>query len=185
VSLAPGQVSFTLRIQLEDVEPAIWRRLLVPGEFRLSQLHDVFQAAMGWRNSHLHSFTVGDAEYGMQDEDAPDDEIDEASVTVVEVLGDQERFSYVYDFGDDWVHEVTVESQARTRRNLKFAVCIDGANACPPEDCGGPSGYDDLRRVLADPTRDEHEELLGWVGGSFDPSTFDLAGVNADLQRVR
>ena len=143
---------------------------------------------MGWRNSHLHSFTMGDVTYGGHDEDWSDDEIDEideTTVTLVHALADHKRFLYVYDFGDDWCHDIVVEDEVRTRDGLKFAVCVDGANACPPEDCGGTSGYAELRDILADPTRDEREELLDWLGGAFDPSAFDLVAVNAALQRVR
>ena len=185
VSGALGQVSFTLRIELEGIEPIVWRRLLVPGEFRLSTLHDVFQAAMGWQDLHLHSFTIDDTDYAMLDEDAPDDEIDEATVTVLEVLRGQTRFRYTYDFGDDWCHDIAIEDEVRTQRSLKLAVCVDGENGCPPEDCGGPEGYRALCAVLADPTNAEHERFRDSVGGSFDPRRFDVVAVNAELQRLR
>ena len=140
---------------------------------------------MGWTNAHLHSFTVGDIDYGTPDEDSSEDEVDEASVTVLEALGGQGRVQYIYDFGDDWRHEILIEEEGPIRDGLTFAVCVDGENACPPEDCGGPPGYEDLREALADPSHDEHEEFLGWVGGSFDPSAFDIVTVNADLRSLR
>jgi len=188
VPTPPGQVSFQLRIQLEDVKPVIWRRLLVPGSVRLSKLHDMFQAAMGWTNSHLHSFTVGDECYGMRledDEDDDPDEIDENTVTVVQTLGGHKRFAYLYDFGDNWRHDVVIEDEIRSINGLKFAVCVDGQNACPPEDCGGTGGFTELLEILADPDHEEREHYLGWVGGLFDPTAFDLASVNAELQRLR
>lgn len=174
-----------MRIQLEDVEPVIWRRILVPGSVRLSKLHDMFQATMGWTNSHLHSFSIADAIYGMHDEDSPDEEVDEKTVTVVQALRGHRRFVYDYDFGDSWRHEVVIEDEIRSTDGLKFAVCVDGENACPPEDCGGASGYEALLEVLADPSHEEHRHYLSWTGGPFDPTAFDLVSVNAELQRVR
>ena len=95
------------------------------------------------------------------------------------------RFSYEYDFGDSWDHEVIVEEFVRTPLGLKHAVCLDGQNACPPEDCGGTGGYAELLEVLADPEHEEHDHLVNWVGGTFDSTLFDLVAVNVALQHVR
>jgi len=95
------------------------------------------------------------------------------------------RFSYEYDFGDSWGYEVVVEEATRSSRGLKYAVCIDGQNACPLEDCGGVGGYAELLEVLADPDHEDHDQFTQWVGGRFDPSSFDLGGVNAVLQQLR
>lgn len=100
-------------------------------------------------------------------------------------IGDAKSVIYEYDFGDGWEHEVVVEAVWRMPLGLKFAVCLDGANACPPEDCGGPFGYEELLRVLADPTHEDHENMRGWVGGPMDPTEFDLGLTNARLQTVR
>jgi hypothetical protein len=176
---------FQLRITLVDVEPTVWRRLLVPAGVRMAKLHDTFQAAMGWTNSHLHSFTIGDDRYGMHVDDHPEDEIDEKLVTVLRAIGDQRRFSYEYDFGDSWDHEIVVEDFVTSRLGLKHAVCVDGDNACPPEDCGGAGGYAELLEVIADPEHDEHDQLVSWIGGTFDATFFELAGINAALQHIR
>lgn len=176
---------FQLRLTLEDVTPTVWRRLLVPGSVRLNKLHSMFQAAMGWEGYHLHCFEIGEARFGMHFDDFPEDELDEKEVTVLRAIGAARRFFYEYDFGDGWRHEVVVESLSRLPRGLKFGVCIDGQNACPPEDCGGPSGYADLLDVLADPAHDEYEHMRGWVGGPFDASEFDVAFANARLQSAR
>jgi hypothetical protein len=185
VPVPPGQAVLALRVTLEDVRPLVWRRLLVPGSVRLDKLHGMLQAAMGWEDYHLHSFQVGDARFGMQFDDYPDDELDEKSVTVLRAVGDERRFFYEYDFGDSWGHEIVVESLSRLPLGLKFGVCVDGQNACPPEDCGGAGGYADLLDVLGDPEHDEYEHMRSWVGGSFDPTEFDVALVNARLQAVR
>ncbi len=181
----PGESVFWLRIALDDVVPTVWRRLLVPGSVRLAKLHDMFQAAMGWTNSHLHSFAIGNQLYGMHFDDYPEEELDEKEVTVLQAIGEHRRFSYEYDFGDSWGHEVVVEQATRIPGGLKFAVCIDGQNACPPEDCGGVQGYAELLEVLADPDHEDHDHFLQWVGGSFDASEFDLAAANAALQQLR
>ncbi len=181
-----AQPVFQLRIQLEEVTPTVWRRLLVPGGVRLAKLHEIFQAAMGWTNSHLHCFTIGDELYGMQIEDYPDEELDEKSFTVLQALrGGVRRFRYEYDFGDSWGHEVILESTTFSPLALRHGVCLDGQNACPPEDVGGVSGYARFLEALADPLDDEHDSYLVWVGCKFDFEAFDLGVANAALQRVR
>src|SRR5690349_12041367 len=117
----PGQRTIQLRIELRDVEPQVWRRLLVPGAIRLAKLHDIFQAAMGWENSHLHNFSIGDALYGSQFDDYPPEELNEQDVTVLQALADHNRFVYEYDFGDGWEHDVVVEARHTTPYGLKYA----------------------------------------------------------------
>lgn len=181
----PGQSVFQLRIVLEEVEPAVWRRLLVPGSVRLARLHGMFQTAMGWTNSHLHSFEIGGQLYGMHFDEYPEDEIDEKRVTVLRAIGEHRLFSYEYDFGDSWRHEIVVEDVRRIPPGLRHAVCLDGQNACPPEDCGGSWGYAELLEVLADPSHEDRDHRLEWLGGPFDPASFDLVAVNVALQHVR
>jgi len=185
VPVAAAQNVFRLRITLEDVTPTVWRRLLVPGGVPLAKLHHMFQAAMGWTNSHLHSFTIGDELYGMHADDYDEDEIDEIGVTIAHAVGEHRRFSYEYDFGDSWDHEIVVEHLTTSSPGLKHAVCLDGANACPPENCGGAYGYAQLLEVLADPAHEEYDDVVEWVGGAFDPTVFDVAAVNVALQHVR
>ena len=140
---------------------------------------------MGWTDSHLHQFRVGEALYGMHFEEWDDDEIDEKELTVLQALREERRFFYDYDFGDSWEHEVVIEELTWSYFGLKFAVCIDGQNACPPEDVGGTYGYSEFLEAIADPDHEEHESHLEWAGGSFDPAEFDLGSVNATLQRLR
>lgn len=173
-----------MRVSLMDVDPVVWRRLLVPGGVRLARLNDILQCAMGWTNSHLHCFEIGDERYGMHADEYPDGEIDERSATVVKAIGDHDRFTYEYDFGDSWEHEIVVERVDRVHHGLRSAVCLDGENACPPEDCGGPHGYARLLVALADRTHPDRDELTRWFGGPLDPQRFDLAAVNVELQRL-
>jgi hypothetical protein len=115
----------------------------------------------------------------------PEDELDENEVSVLKAVGERRRFSYEYDFGDSWEHTVVIEEVTRTTRGLKYAVCIDGQNACPPEDCGGVGGYAELLESLADPGHRDHGRAVQWVGGSFDPTSFDLVSANVALQQLR
>jgi hypothetical protein len=176
-----------LRVALMDHEPAIWRRLLVPGEVKLSRLHAILQAAMGWENYHLHGFEIGGQRFEPPDEDGDGDEepIDEDSVVLSELVKAGTRILYEYDFGDGWSHEVVVESFEDVPEALKHAVCLEGQRACPPEDCGGVSGYAEFLRAIGDPAHPEHRDSLSWAGRTFDPESFGLSPTNAALQRVR
>ena len=175
-----------LRIALMEHTPTIWRRLLVPGEIKLAKVHDIFQAAMaGWLDYHLHCFEIDGQRYGTPDPNWELDDIDEQGVVFTDAVKERTRFVYEYDFGDSWRHEVVVESIEPVPLVLKFAVCLDGQRACPPEDCGGVHGYAQLLEAIADPDHEEFDDYVGWVGGYFDPEAFDLAAVNAALQRVR
>jgi hypothetical protein len=182
---SPGKSVFRLRIQLNGVNPVIWRRLLVPGTVRLAKLADMLLTAMGWSNSHLHAFRVGEKRYGMNYDEYPDGEIDEKSVTVLQVLRDEQHLTFDYDFGDSWEHKVDIEALTWCSSGVKYAVCLDGANACPPDDVGGTRGYGEFLSAIADPTHEEHKSYLEWVGEPFDPTEFDLGEVNAVLQRIR
>lgn len=182
--MAPQSV-FQLRVQLREVTPVVWRRVLVPGGANLGKLDLMVQAAMGWTNSHLHCFNIGDQRYGLQYDDYPPEELDEAAVSVSQALAGQRRFVYEYDFGDSWEHDIVVEARVDVPLALKFGVCVDGQNACPPEDVGGAGGYATMLASLAEPTDEEHDSYLAWVGGPFDPAAFELAQANAALQRVR
>ncbi len=181
----PGKTAVTLHISLTEYSPTIWRRLVVPGEITLSTLHLIFQVAMGWQNSHLHVFEIAGQRYGMADPEWEMDEVDEKTVAVVDVVTEGGHFFYEYDFGDSWRHEVVVESIKPSKPVLKYAICLEGQLACPPEDSGGTWGYSSMLEALADTGHEEHQDYVEWAGEDFDPEAFDLAAVNAMLQRVR
>jgi hypothetical protein len=115
----------------------------------------------------------------------PEGEIDEKTVTVLQALRDEKHFVFDYDFGDSWEHDVVVEELTWSYFGLKYAVVVDGENACPPDDVGGVPGYGYFLEAVGDPDHEEHEDYLEWIGGPFDPTEFDLAGVNALCQKVR
>jgi hypothetical protein len=176
---------FELDIVLEAVEPPVRRRVQIPGEANLAVLHEVVQAAMGWTNSHLHEFEIDGQCYGMPDPDWDDEEgIDESEVLLSDLVGQGACFHYVYDFGDNWSHRLTVEKITAPEPGVRYPRCVCGQEACPPEDVGGVSGYDRFLAVLADSSNPQRDEYLEWVGGSFDPHRFEMDDVDRALRRL-
>lgn len=180
---------YQLKMVLEGIRPQVWRRVQVPADIGLDDLHRVFQVAMGWTDSHLHSFAIAGAEYAMPFEEADTDELnmeDERTVRLSELVTEpKDRFEYAYDFGDNWQHAILLEKIHPAFPNTHYPVCLDGKRACPPEDCGGVWGYADLLKVLANPKHPEYTEMKQWVGRKFDPEAFDLEAVNKELRRLR
>jgi hypothetical protein len=179
---------YQLRIQLKDVDPAVWRSVRVPAAITLAKLHKVFQVVMGWDDSHLHEFRIGAMRYGIPDPDFQDEQpvVAEKRTVLQEVLKPSiSRLSYLYDFGDGWEHDVLIEGTATIAEDERPLLCLAGANACPPDDVGGPDGYADFLKAIANPKHKEHRHYLQWCGGAFDPKGFDLQSVNRSLARVR
>ena len=175
-----------IKIELEGADPPIWRRVVVPDSISLASLHLVIQVAMGWSNSHLHEFVVDGERYTEFDEDILEGARDSAMVTLHDLGFDHggRTVTYVYDFGDDWRHVVTVETTSPAEVPEELPACVAGERACPPEDSGGIYGYEDLLEVLADPGHPEYREYLAWAGGAFDPDELDLELVNRTLHEV-
>ncbi|MHA3700648.1 plasmid pRiA4b ORF-3 family protein [Jatrophihabitans sp. YIM 134969] len=174
---AAGQ-TLELTVTLRDVEPPVWRRLVVPSSLTLAKTHEVLLTAMGWQGYHLHMFDVGGTLYGdVEDFDGPLGEED--AVTLADLRRVTPRLTWEYDFGDGWTHDVELGALGI---GSSVPRVVAGARACPPEDCGGPGGYEELLMVLADPADDEHGDLLEWLGGAFDPEAFDLDAKNANLE---
>jgi len=182
---AESAVSFQLRITLRGADPPIWRHVLVPGALPLDKLHSVIQAAMGWSDAHEHEFEIRGEEYGIADSDDDEEVHDEFGVPLRDVLNVGDRVSYEYDFGDSWVHDISVESSEVTLLPLLASVCVAGGRACPPEDCGGVSRFAEFVRATSDPNHEGHAEAKGWFGGVFDADYFSLSRANAAIQRVR
>jgi hypothetical protein len=173
-----------LRISLRYVDdPPVWRRVLVPATYTLDHLHHVIQLAMGWEHSHLHMFSTRLGEYGVPD---PDLECgDQTDVTVADVLPrKRSTLVYTYDFGDGWEHDVVVEDKRPVAPDDLLPSCVAGEGACPPEDCGGPWGYADLKEILADPDHEEHFGRLDWMGLD-EPGDFDAAAFCVDEANKR
>lgn len=180
---------YQLKVMLRDIRPPVWRRFLVRGDTDLHHLHLVLQTVMGWHDCHLYEFFVEGRRYAHPEYVEHDPMYDPQTYDCRKVTLSQclvvlkERMRYVYDFGDDWRHDVMLED-ILPPGSRDCPVCIKGKRACPPEDCGGPWGYEDLLRILQDPADPEHEEMQIWVGGSFDPEAFDLDFVNAHLREL-
>lgn len=172
-----------LKVTLQEIEPPIWRRLEVPSRVTLARLHQFLQAAMGWTDSHLHQFVVGQDRYGPSDSEMEENQRDEATSTVGDLMRSAgDRLTYKYDFGDGWEHEVVLEEISAPEPGAMYPACVGGERACPPEDCGGAPGYSDLLEVISDPNHPEHLDRLEWVGGTFDPEAFSVENVNRLLR---
>lgn len=174
---------FQLKVTLRDIKPPIWRRVLVDGSATLDEVHDVIQAAFGWWGYHLHEFRVGGREYGEPDPDWNTSPVlDETRYRLGELAAEGDKLRYVYDFGDDWDHDVVVE-KVLTRSEVDVVpACTGGKRACPPEDCGGTWGYQEYLSAIADPSHPRHAELIEWRGRDFDPEAFDPAEFEDNLQ---
>jgi len=187
-----GRSTYQLQIVLTATEPLIWRRVQVPGHANLGWLHAVLQVAMGWTNSHQHQFICGEHVYadpsaalGEFEEDPP--VLDENKATVSKVLRNVgDGFVYEYDLGDSWEHVVMVDKILGTdRSSATTAVCLGGEGACPPEDCGGVEGYEQLRKILKNRKHPEHKSMKEWLGRPFDPEWFDASGTNKWLRKLK
>jgi hypothetical protein len=179
---------YQLKVTLKDSSPPIWRRILVSGDTSLPKLHRILQTTMGWWDCHLHQFVIHGQDYG-----APDHQIDfgqptvnEKGVKLIDVIdGPKDRFVYEYDFGDSWTHQIAVEKIVPRDESQPYPICVAGARACPPEDCGGIWGYREFLKAIKDPNHEEHESMLEWIGGQFDPEAFNMDGVNAALKGIK
>jgi hypothetical protein len=180
------QEIYQLKVTLRYTKPPIWRRLLVPASMTLEGLHDVLQAAMGWTDSHLHEIRVGQKRFGIPD---PDDQLmdlppvcDERSAHLFKVLGKAgAKAMYTYDFGDCWEHAIVVEKVLQPGPGDVYPMCVGGKLLCPPEDCGSIPGYYNLLEAIRDPAHKEHEDMLDWLGGNYDPEAFSVDDVNQRL----
>ena len=171
---------YQIKVTLEDSKPPIWRRLLVPPNVTLGDLHYILQIAMGWTDSHLHQFIIGGKYYGVPDPDM--EAIDEDRVKLAQIIsGEKFKFRYEYDFGDSWSHLILVEKILPAEPGQPYPICLTGKRHGPPEDCGGVYGYDDFVKAMANPKHPEHKSMKEWYGEDFDPEAFDLDEVNAML----
>lgn len=204
-------MTFQFKIQLQNItNPPVWRRVLVPADATFSTFHSIIQSAMGWEGMHLYSFSptgygsipwIEEDEFEEEEDDYDEDEDEEADELFPSASDDNIRatklklsdifkkkgqtFTYIYDFGDDWKHKITLE-EIDNKNTSKFPKLIAGKGTCPPEDCGGPMGYENLKEVLGDKNHPEYKEMKAWLYGSdedefadddeaiWDPNDFDL-----------
>ena len=183
-----GEV-YQFKITLLETKPPVWRRIQV-GDCILDKFHEHIQTAMGWTNSHMYHFRINETLYGdpmLLEETFGELQYKDSTTTrlndILPVSGEQFRFEYEYDFGDGWLHEVLCEARLRAEPGKRYPLCLEGARACPPEDCGGVWGYADFLEAIADPKHPEHREMKMWIGGRFDPEKFSVDKVNRELRR--
>ena len=177
---------YQVKVTLKGIKPPIWRRVLLPPEISLERLHHVLQTVMGWTNSHLHEFVIDGFRYGYPSGETDEDIENEKRYKLSQIVpGEKAKFSYIYDWGDYWDHEILVEKIVTHDEGIAYPVVLAGKRACPPEDCGGPSGYEELLKVLGDPSHPEHEDSFNWLPGDFDSDKFDIESVNKALSPSR
>ena len=179
----PGWM-YQLKATIVGATPPVWRRLLVPEATTLLRLPQVLQAACGWWDGHLHKFKIGGVRYGTGDGEGwgpPPQSQRRARLGAVTEAGT--TFASVYDFGDHWQHRLVVETILAAAPGATHPACSAGRRACPPEDCGGVRGCADVPTAIGDASNPEHDSLLEWVGGAFDPGAFDPGDV-ADRRRL-
>jgi hypothetical protein len=194
-TMATNQSVFQFRIRLKEIDPEIWRRIEVPGGYTFWDLHVAIQDAMGWQDRHLHAFRVLDpdngekVEIGIPDEEEFEDGVEFKAGWEISIAhyfrkaGD--KAEYEYDFGDGWVHEIALEKTTGIDPEARYPRCLAGERACPPEDCGGPYGYEELLEILSDKLHEQHEGMMEWLGDRFSPDEFDPKRVRFDDPKKR
>ena len=181
---------YQIQIALKGSKPKIWRRLLIPSDTSLPKLHEIIQIAMGWEGYHLHQFEKNNICYSTKSiEDdmwGGVDIVDYKRIKISSLLiSEKDKIKYEYDFGDSWEHDVILEKITDVTEKPKHAVCIAGKRNCPPEDCGGIWGYEDLLEILKNPEHAEYQEMLDWLGDEFDAEYFSKDETNQLLKMVK
>jgi hypothetical protein len=176
-----------LRIALDEVKPLVWRRVEVPIDIRLDDLHLVIQSVMGWENDHLYEFRCGRTAYGVPGREWGLEGLGSLSAEeaqLKDLLGGRGKvFTYVYDFGDDWRHTIKVEAITQAAPDTSYPRFLAGEGRCPPEDVGGPWGYADFLAAITDPMHERHAELLE-SSGPFDPTDIGEATIRRELGKL-
>ncbi len=188
----PPGTTYQLRVALKGTRPPIWRRFLVSPSMKLSRLHDVLQAVMGWYDSHLHMFIKGRRRFMLpnpwMDDMSRSGEprfLDERKYRVDQLLKrEKDWIEYQYDFGDSWYHRITLQKILLRDPAVRLPVCISGKRSCPPEDCGGVWRFYEMLAILADPEHEEYEEMAEWLDPDFDPEAFNVKDVNETLRAM-
>ncbi|MDP2181353.1 MAG: plasmid pRiA4b ORF-3 family protein [Actinomycetota bacterium] len=177
--------TFDLHVTLQDIDPPVWRLVRVPDTLTLAGLHATIQAAFGWQDCHLHSFETERARYEpAAGRHHMDPALPEEGTTLADLAHAGVReWDYLYDFGDDWLHTIRIEETHEAEESDQVVpLVLAGERACPPEDCGGPYGYEALLETLADPEAEDHAESAAWAATRpdrpFDPEAFDIAATN-------
>lgn len=202
------QYVYQFKITLQDSKPPIWRRIQVPETYTFWDLHIAIQDAMGWEDCHLHSFEMSDAtgrKIVLSDESDDEDfvitnemDLNPDFLKYIPILRSEndailssyfslsnKKATYEYDFGDGWRHKIILEKVLSPELGVIYPRCLAGKRACPPEDCGGIWGYEELLEIIKNPSCDEYAERLEWLGDDFDPESFDPLSVRFSDHKQR
>ena len=179
-------LDYALHIELEDLQPTVWRRVVVPSTITLEVLHVVIQVAMGWDSGEAHEFVFDRTHYGAPHpiDPMPDDLRDETDVTLQQALGNKRSLEYLYDYSSAWWHKITVTRFGEAESTLTFPLCLDGQNACPPPGIRGVGEYEEFLRAIVDPKHDRHREFRSLYPEKFQPTAFDLADTRRQLSEI-
>lgn len=187
--IRPTDTVYQFKITLLGAKPPIWRRIQVK-DCTLDKLHEHIQTSMGWTNSHLHDFKIGEVRYAdpmlMEDSFKEVGYKDSTTTLLSKIIPKTcKRFSfcYEYDFGDCWEHEVLFEGCPKAEPGRQYPSCLEGERACPPDDVGGVGGYGDFLNAIQDKSHEEREESLEWVSGWFDPEEFDPVTATKSMKK--
>lgn len=176
-------IIYQLKITLLNTKPPIWRRIYVQSDEKLPDLHKIIQITMGQANSHLHVFYINGKTYTLPDDYKELEYIDYRKIRLnTFILNEGEKFKYIYDMGDDWVHNIKLEAILPYDSKIKYPICVAGKRRCPPEDCGGPYGYEDILEIIKNTKSKEYKEIMDWLPDKFNPDEFDIDKVNKLLQ---
>ena len=174
---------YQLKIKLNYTKPKIWRRIQVNSDISLNELHHIIQISMGWTNSHLYTFTIDSIEYTVKEYDADYVQFANAREYTIEKARIDGPFEYLYDFGDSWEHEITIEKKI-TDKKLMHPVCLEAEGRCPPEDVGGTHGFQEFLDIMINKSHPERESYIEWYGSEFDPNQVDLDQINENLANL-
>jgi hypothetical protein len=171
-----------LRVEIDDVEPRVVRRVEVPLAIRLDDLHFVLQIAIGWQNCHPFEFRIGNEAWGLIDRDTPESNpLPAEGATLADLAARGRAFKYNYTFGDDWQHSVEIEAITTDAADGRHPKLLSAEGCCPPADVGGPCGYEAYLRAIADPREPHHEAMLEWGDEDFDPHRVDISALRGNL----
>jgi len=173
-----------LRVSIDEVDPPVIRQVEVPLAIRLDDLHFVLQIAIGWQNCHPYEFRNGDKAWGLIDRDAEENPLPAEKATLADLAQLGRKFQYNYVFGDDWQHTVEIEEEVAAAPGVTYPRLVSAAGRCPPADIGGPAGYENYLRAIADPDHFHHEAMLEWDEPDFDPKKVDVSALKANLANL-
>jgi hypothetical protein len=173
-----------LKIEIDEVEPIVTRRIEVPTSVRLDDLHFIFQIAIGWQNCHPFEIRSGGVAWGLIDRDSQENPLPADQATLATVLALGPIFKYAYVYGDDWEHTVTLEKVVAREFSSRYPHLIDAAGRCPPADIGGASGYETYLQALGNAEHELHDDMVDWDDPAFDPNIVDTQTLRANLANL-